>query len=172
MGTVESIAPDPEHQPYTAITVRPAAKLAQLEEVLIVTGTQAELPAQAQQDLEVAAARLAADAAAAASAAATAGAGRERPGAGVTGGASRSLDLSGKKPEDAVPRRRLRCRRRMPRPGGAVPQALRRFCIRTGIRRELRRQPSGLTPGAAHAAPQAPGNAASQTQESTGRSQP
>ncbi len=41
VGTIESIAPDPEHQPYTAITVHPAANLTQLEEVLIITSTPA-----------------------------------------------------------------------------------------------------------------------------------
>ena len=39
VGTIESIAPDPDHQPFTAITIHPAANLTQLEEVLIVTGT-------------------------------------------------------------------------------------------------------------------------------------
>lgn len=44
VGRIESIAPDPEHQPYTAIRVRPAANLTRLEEVLIITGTQSSLP--------------------------------------------------------------------------------------------------------------------------------
>ena len=39
VGTIESIALDPEHQPFTAITIRPSANLTQLEDVLIVTGT-------------------------------------------------------------------------------------------------------------------------------------
>ncbi len=56
VGTVESIKPDPEHQPYTAIAVRPAAHLNQLEEVLVITGTQRALPAQMQNDLNGAAA--------------------------------------------------------------------------------------------------------------------
>jgi len=56
IGTIESIAPDPDHQPYTAIQVRPAANLSQLEEVLVITGTQTDLPQQAQQDLAVGAA--------------------------------------------------------------------------------------------------------------------
>jgi rod shape-determining protein MreC len=51
VGTIESIEPDPDHQPYTRIRVKPAANLSQLEEVLVITGTQAELPPQAQQDL-------------------------------------------------------------------------------------------------------------------------
>ncbi len=44
VGTVESIAPDPDHQPYTAILIKPAVNLFQLEEVLIITGTQPSLP--------------------------------------------------------------------------------------------------------------------------------
>jgi rod shape-determining protein MreC len=51
VGTIESIAPDPEHQPYTIIQVKPATNLFQLEEVLVITGTQADLPLQAQKDL-------------------------------------------------------------------------------------------------------------------------
>lgn len=50
VGTIESIAPDPQHQPYTAITIKPAANLTQLEEVLVITGTSATLPTQAQAD--------------------------------------------------------------------------------------------------------------------------
>ena len=45
VGTVESIRPDPENQPYTAIRVRPTANLFQLEEVLVITGTAPKLPA-------------------------------------------------------------------------------------------------------------------------------
>jgi rod shape-determining protein MreC len=51
VGTIESIEPDPDHQPYTRIRVKPAANLTQLEEVLVITATQSELPPQAQQDL-------------------------------------------------------------------------------------------------------------------------
>jgi rod shape-determining protein MreC len=50
VGTVTSVAPDPEHQPFTAITVKPAADLTRLEEVLVVTGTSTTLPAAAQAD--------------------------------------------------------------------------------------------------------------------------
>src|ERR1700761_547454 len=50
VGTIESVVPDPQHQPYTAITIKPAANLSQLEEVLVVTGTSPTLPAQAQAD--------------------------------------------------------------------------------------------------------------------------
>jgi len=51
VGTIESVAPDKDRQIYTLIRVHPAVNLAQLEEVLIITGTQPDLPAQAQQDL-------------------------------------------------------------------------------------------------------------------------
>jgi rod shape-determining protein MreC len=42
--------PDPQHQTYTAITIKPAANLSQLEEVLVITGTSPTLPTQAQAD--------------------------------------------------------------------------------------------------------------------------
>jgi len=64
VGTVESIAPDPDHQPYTAIVVHPAADLNRINEVLVITGTQPDLPADAQQDLATAQAQHAADVAA------------------------------------------------------------------------------------------------------------
>lgn len=51
VGTIESVAVDPDHQPYTLITLKPAANLFQLEEVLIITGTQSGLPSQTQQEL-------------------------------------------------------------------------------------------------------------------------
>src|SRR6185437_12728535 len=66
VGTIESIAPDPDHQPYTAIRIKPAANLSQLEEVLVITGTQPTLPAAAQKDLAAGAATAEAQAAAAA----------------------------------------------------------------------------------------------------------
>jgi rod shape-determining protein MreC len=50
VGVVESIEPDPKHQPYTAITIKPMASLARLEEVLVITGTSGTLPPAAQQD--------------------------------------------------------------------------------------------------------------------------
>src|ERR1700735_3795074 len=53
VGVIESIKVDPDHQPYTLIQLRPAANLNQLEEVLVITGTQAALPAEAQHDLAV-----------------------------------------------------------------------------------------------------------------------
>jgi rod shape-determining protein MreC len=56
VGQVASIQPDPQHQPYTAITIKPAANLSRLEEVLVITGTQSTLTAAAQQDATTAAA--------------------------------------------------------------------------------------------------------------------
>jgi rod shape-determining protein MreC len=61
VGTVVSIAPDPDHQPYTDIVVRPAVNLDRVEEVLVITGTQPNLPPDAQQDLSAAEAQHAAD---------------------------------------------------------------------------------------------------------------
>jgi rod shape-determining protein MreC len=61
VGTIQSIAPDPDHQPYTAIVVRPAVNLDRVEEVLVITGTQSDLPPDAQQDLTAAEAQHAAD---------------------------------------------------------------------------------------------------------------
>jgi rod shape-determining protein MreC len=66
VGTIESVAPDPDHQPYTLIKLRPAVNLDQLEEVLIITGTQPALPLPAQHDLAVGAATAEAQAAEAA----------------------------------------------------------------------------------------------------------
>jgi len=51
VGTIDSIAPDKDRQIYTLINVKPAVNLSQLEEVLIITATQADLTTQAQQDL-------------------------------------------------------------------------------------------------------------------------
>lgn len=64
VGTIESIAPDPDHTPYTLIQLRPAANLNQLEEVLVITGTESTLPAPAQKDLSAGAATAEAKAAA------------------------------------------------------------------------------------------------------------
>lgn len=50
VGTIESIVPDPQHQPYTAITIKPSADLSRLDEVLVITGTSTTMPAQAQAD--------------------------------------------------------------------------------------------------------------------------
>jgi rod shape-determining protein MreC len=64
VGTIESIKIDPDHQPYTLIQLRPAANLNQLEEVLVITGSQTGLPGQAQKDLAAGAATAEAQAAA------------------------------------------------------------------------------------------------------------
>ena len=61
VGTIESIARDPNNQPYTAIVVRPAVDLNRVEEVLVITGTQPDLTSAAQQDLAAAEAQHAAD---------------------------------------------------------------------------------------------------------------
>ncbi|MGH7213131.1 MAG: rod shape-determining protein MreC, partial [Acetobacteraceae bacterium] len=50
VGTIESIAPDPEHQPFTAIVIKPAADLTRLEEVLVITKTSTTLPPAMQAD--------------------------------------------------------------------------------------------------------------------------
>jgi rod shape-determining protein MreC len=68
VGTIESIAPDPDHQPYTLIQLRPAANLNQLEEVLVITGADTTMPAEARKDLATGAATAEAQAAAKAAA--------------------------------------------------------------------------------------------------------
>ena len=50
VGTIQSVTPDLQHQPYTAITIKPAADLSRLEEVLVITGTSSTLPASAVAD--------------------------------------------------------------------------------------------------------------------------
>jgi rod shape-determining protein MreC len=64
VGTIESIAPDPDHQPYSAIRVKLAVDLDRVEEVLVITATQPDLTPAAQQDLSAAEAQHAADASA------------------------------------------------------------------------------------------------------------
>jgi rod shape-determining protein MreC len=51
VGRIVSVAPNPEHQPFTLITVQPAANLFQLDEVLVVTSVGASLLPAAQQEL-------------------------------------------------------------------------------------------------------------------------
>jgi rod shape-determining protein MreC len=65
VGTIESIRPDLDRQPYTLIQLHPAANLNQLEEVLVITGTQPTLPVEAQHDLAIGASTAGAQAAAA-----------------------------------------------------------------------------------------------------------
>lgn len=54
VGVITRIMMDPQHQPYTIITIKPAANLQQLEEVLVITGTSNDLPAAAQKDAALA----------------------------------------------------------------------------------------------------------------------
>lgn len=61
VGKVVSIAPDPDHQPFTNIRIQPAVNLDRVEEVLIITHTQPDPTQQGQQDLDAAAAQHAAD---------------------------------------------------------------------------------------------------------------
>jgi rod shape-determining protein MreC len=51
VGVIDAVAPDKDRQLYSLINIKPAVNLSQLEEVLIITSTQADLTAQAQQDL-------------------------------------------------------------------------------------------------------------------------
>jgi rod shape-determining protein MreC len=64
VGEIVSIAPDPKHQPYTTIKVKPWANLWRLEEVLAITGTSSALPPAAAQDATAAEATADANAAA------------------------------------------------------------------------------------------------------------
>ncbi len=50
VGSITAVAIDPAHPPYTLIHIQPAANLHRLEEVLVITGTAAELPAAARSD--------------------------------------------------------------------------------------------------------------------------
>jgi rod shape-determining protein MreC len=45
IGTVIAVKPDPDHQPYAAISIKPAANLDRLEEVLVVTDASEQLAA-------------------------------------------------------------------------------------------------------------------------------
>ena len=61
VGVIESVAPDPDHQPYMAITIKPAADLNRIEEVLVITSIQPDLTQAAQQDIAAAQAQRAAE---------------------------------------------------------------------------------------------------------------
>ncbi len=50
VGSIVRVEPDVKHQPYTLIHIKPAANLRQLEEVLVITGTDPTLSASAQTD--------------------------------------------------------------------------------------------------------------------------
>ena len=100
VGTIESVAPDPEHQPYTLIHVRPTANLFQLEEVLVVTGTAPSLPPATLKSLAkgaalTAEARAAAEKAAAQSKAAAAAEAATRSAADIVGDRLPSLHEGG-----------------------------------------------------------------------------
>lgn len=49
VGVVESVKPDPQHQPYARIVIHPTANLSRLEEVLVVTDTAATIPGGAPE---------------------------------------------------------------------------------------------------------------------------
>lgn len=51
VGKVERIVNDPERNPYVAILVHPAANLARLDEVLVITQTSTTMPSGMQQDV-------------------------------------------------------------------------------------------------------------------------
>ena len=51
VGTVEKVVPDPDHDPLVDVVVKPAAKLSQLEEVLVVTNLSDTPSAQSAKDL-------------------------------------------------------------------------------------------------------------------------
>ena len=50
VGTIESVALDPDHQPYTLITLKPAVNLTQLEEVLVITSSAVQEPVETAGD--------------------------------------------------------------------------------------------------------------------------
>ncbi|MGC1364017.1 MAG: rod shape-determining protein MreC [Silvibacterium sp.] len=51
VGTVDRVVPDPEHDPLVDVLVHPAAKLSQLEEVLVITNMSADVSPQEAKDL-------------------------------------------------------------------------------------------------------------------------
>lgn len=51
VGTVEKVVPDPDHDPLVDVLVKPAAKLSQLEEVLVITNLSDTPSAQSAKDL-------------------------------------------------------------------------------------------------------------------------
>jgi rod shape-determining protein MreC len=51
VGVVERTVPDPDHDGYVAIVVKPAANLSRLEEVLVVTDVADHVPAAEQHDI-------------------------------------------------------------------------------------------------------------------------
>ncbi len=126
VGTVESVLPDPTHPPYAIIRVKPAANLFQLDEVLVVTGTQPQLPAAAMQELRAEAASTSAARASAAKAAAEAAAVKKqqeeaaRTAAEIVADRLPSLSGSG----DTDPAAGADATKPPGEPGGAVPRPL------------------------------------------------
>ncbi len=51
VGNVDNVVPDPEHDPLVDVLVRPAAKLSQLEEVLVITNLSDAMSPQEVKDL-------------------------------------------------------------------------------------------------------------------------
>lgn len=51
VGTVERVVPDPDHDPLVDVLVRPAARLSQLEEVLVITQMSDKMSSQEAKDL-------------------------------------------------------------------------------------------------------------------------
>lgn len=53
VGVVDRVIHDPDRDPYVDILIRPAADLARLEEVLVITSTGDQMPSDQLKDLEV-----------------------------------------------------------------------------------------------------------------------
>lgn len=51
VGVVEKVVPDPEHDSYIHVIVKPAVALDRLDEVLVITSTEPRFPAEQQQDM-------------------------------------------------------------------------------------------------------------------------
>lgn len=51
VGVVSQVKPDPDHDPYVVAIIKPAADLARLEEVLIITDVSSQMPPSMQQDI-------------------------------------------------------------------------------------------------------------------------
>ena len=51
VGTVDHVQPDADNQPLVDVVLKPAARLHQLEEVLVITQTSSKMSAQAQADV-------------------------------------------------------------------------------------------------------------------------
>lgn len=51
VGVVERVVNDPERNPYVAVLIRPAVSLSRLDEVLVITETQSNMPSAMQQDI-------------------------------------------------------------------------------------------------------------------------